>query len=107
MPAGLAQEELQRVGRRLPRDGERWQFGRRRLRLDFAVVAEVVHDVDLPRLELAVHEVDLERVEAERLEHVVQLRLQHRAALLGHIDQPAQVVAQEEDVGLRCHADTI
>ena len=44
-------------------------------------------------------------VEAERLEHVVQFRLQDRTALLARVDQAPEIVAQEEDVGPRGHAE--
>ena len=108
MPAGLAQEELERVRRRLPGDRERLVDG---LGLGFdlggAVVAEVVDDLDLARLELAVDEIGLERVEAERLEHVVQLGLQDRAALLARVDEAPEIVAEEQDVGPRGHAESI
>jgi hypothetical protein len=82
VPAGLAQEELQRVGRRLPGDRDRRRRLGCRLRLPLAVLADVVDDLDLARLELAEDGVDLERVEVERLEHLVQIGLQDRAALL-------------------------
>ena len=72
-----------------------------------AVLAEVVDDVDLPRLELAVDEIGLERVEAERLEHVVQLGLQDRASLLARVDEAPEIVAEEQDVGPRGHAEII
>ncbi len=65
-----------------------------------SLVFEVVDDVDLARLELAMDGVDLERVEPERLEHVVQLRLQQRAAFLRRIDELPQILAQGEDVRL-------
>ncbi len=94
MPAGLAQEELERVGGRLPGDLERRRL-RRRAPAARVVLAEVVDDVDLARLELAMDGVDLERVEPERLEHVVQLRLQQRAAFLRRVDELPQILAQE------------
>src|SRR5262249_22697347 len=105
VPAGLAQEELQRVGRRLPRELQRLRLrlgGRRRGRL--AVLVDVVDDVDLTRLELAVDGVRLERVEAQRLQDVVQLGLQDVAAFLRRLDQLTQVVAEQEDVRVRGHA---
>ena len=103
MATGLAQEELQRVGGRLPGDLQRL---RRRLRLGdrLAVLVDVQDHVDRAGLELAVDGVGLERIAVERLEHLVQLRLAQIAALLGRVDQLAQVVAQEEDVRLRRHA---
>ena len=103
MAAGLAQEELQRVGGRLPGDLQRL---RRRLRLGerLAVLVDVQDHVDRAGLELAVDGVGLERIAVERLEHLVQLGLAQIAALLGRVDQLAQVVAQEEDVRLRRHA---
>ena len=60
----------------------------------------VVDELDLARLELAVDGVGLERVEIERLENLVQIRLQDRAAFLRRVDQLSEVVAQQEDVGL-------
>ena len=69
-----------------------------------AVVADVVDDVDLAGLELAVDEIGLERVEAERLEHVVQFGLQERAALFARVDEAPEIVAEEQDVGPRGHA---
>ena len=44
--------------------------------------------------------VDLDRIELQRLEHVVQLRLQKRAALLRRIHELPQILAQVEDVRL-------
>ena len=88
MPAGLAQEELEGVGGRLPRDGGRLcgggRLGRRRR---LVLVGDVVDDVDPAGLELAVEALDLERVEAERLEVLVQLALADGAALLGASEQ--------------------
>ena len=106
MPACLAQEELQGVRRRLPRERKRRGDGLG-LRLWRAVLAEVVDDVDLPGLELAVDEIGLERVDAERLEHVVQFGLQDRAALLARVDKAPEIVAEEQDVGPRGHAENI
>ena len=72
-----------------------------------AVLDDVVDDLDLAGLELAVDEIGLEWVEAERLEHVVQFGLQDRASLLARVDQAPEIVAEEQDVGPRGHAETI
>ena len=68
------------------------------------VLGQVVDDVDLTGLELAVHEVDLERIEPERLEHVVQLGLQKRAALLGTPRRGA--AGRRSSRGCRCSTAT-
>ncbi len=61
---------------------------------------EVVHELDRAFLELAQNAVGVARVEPERLEHLGELRLQQRAALLGRVDEPAQLVAQLENLQL-------
>ena len=100
MPAGLAQEELERVGRRL---GRRLRRERDRLRQRLTVLDDVVDYLDAALLELAVDAVGLERVERERLEHLVELGLAQPAGLLDRVDQPLQLDAEEQDVYLDRH----
>ncbi len=96
MTPGLPEEELQRVGRRLPRDLERSRWLRSGCR-DL-----VRQQLDATRLELAVDGVQLERVEAQLLAELVELGLSNAAAFLGHVEQYTQVVAEKQDV--RGHA---
>ena len=92
MLAGLAQEELQRVGRRL--DGRRDRGWGRRLLL------RLVDELDAAPVELDVDGVDLERVELERLEHVLQLGLPQLAVRLGGFQEREQFLAPEDDLDL-------
>jgi hypothetical protein len=103
VPPGLPQEELQRVGRRLPGGLER---RRRRLRRPVAL-GRVGDDLDPARLELAVDRVRLERVEAERLEHLAELRLAHGALLLGSLDEACEIVGEQQDVRLARHPRSV
>ena len=74
MPAGLAQEELQRVGRRLERlSYRRWCLLGRGLGLGFALRLD--EQLDSAPVELLVDGLRLEGVELERLEHLDQLDL--------------------------------
>src|SRR5581483_743053 len=99
--AGLAEEELERVGGRLPR--ERGRGRRHRGRLDLGLLDRVHDHLDRALLELAEDGVDLERVELERLEHLVQLGLADAAALLRRLEQSCEVVREQQDVRLARH----
>ena len=65
--SGLAQEELQRVGRRLPGDRSRRRLGRRRELF-------LRQQLDAAGLELAVDAFELERIEAQLLAGLGQFR---------------------------------
>ena len=97
VPAGLAQEELQRVRRRLDRR-RRWR-GRWRL-LDFL---RVVDDLDAARLELAVEEVEVEDVELVHFREVVQLGLPRVARRLARLEQQQDVFVLEDGLDFDRH----
>ena len=99
MPAGLAQEELKRVGRRLGGGGRRRRRRRRRL-LD---LARVVDDVDAARLELAEEQVDLEDVELVRLGDLGELALPDRARGLCRLEQDLEVLVVQDGLDLDRH----
>src|SRR5688500_104634 len=89
--AGLAQEELQRVGRRLlRRDGG--DDGRRLLGLG------LLDELDPAPVELAVERVLLERVELVRLDDLAQLGRLQRPGLLRRVQQLLELVVAEEVV---------
>src|SRR5439155_25224830 len=79
VPARLAQEELERVRRRLYRRHDRRGWGRR--------LGLPVEHLDPALLELAVDAVDLERIERERLQRLAELALPDRARLLRAFEQ--------------------
>src|SRR5215204_233087 len=92
--AGLAQEELKRVGRRLV-DGRL----RRRPRRLFWLWG-LLDDVDAALLELALERLALHLVQLQRLENLCQLGVPDRARLLGNLEQIAQVLAAEDGLDL-------
>ena len=97
VPAGLAQEELQRVGRRLDRlDGRR---GRRRRGLGL-LLRLLRQQLDAAPVELDVHGFDLERVELHRLEQLDQLLLAQLAARLGRFEQRRKLLVDEDRLDL-------
>jgi hypothetical protein len=81
MPARLAQEELERVRRRLRRSRDRLRGG---LRLGL-----VLEHLDSARLELTEHGVHLGRVELVRVDHVREV---------GVADAPRDLRALEDDL---------
>ena len=85
MPAGFAEEELERVGRRLVR--ERHGLGGR--------FGELLDHVDPALLELAVERVGLDRVEPVGLDQVSHVREGDRARLLGLLDEQPQILVVE------------
>jgi hypothetical protein len=91
VPAGLAQEELERVGGRL--DG-----AKRGVRL-----WNRIDQVDAALFELPVEEVRLEQVETLRLDQLVQLGLPDETALSGPLDQLTDLVELEDAFGYRRH----
>src|SRR3954463_13513110 len=97
MPPGLAQEELQRVGRRL---GRRRRWRRRRRLLDFL---RVVDDLDAARLELAVQEVEVEDVEFVQFREVVQLGLPRVARRLARLEQEQDVFVLDDGLDFDRH----
>ena len=95
MPAGLAQEELQRVGRRL--DGEdrrRRRLLRLRLRLGLRRLG--VEHLDAALLELRAQGLELERVEPVRLGQLGELFGADAARQLGLLEEALAVVVLEE-----------
>ena len=88
MPTGLAQEELQGVGRRL--DDDRLSRGSR---LGGALLLD---DLDPALLPSSTKRLHLQHVEIERLEHLVRLVLPDGAAsLLGCLEQMSHVLAAD------------
>src|SRR5262249_7201206 len=59
--------------------------------------------LDAALLELDADQVELERVEPERVEHLVELGLEQRAAFLGRLDEAFEVVGQQQDLRLGGH----
>ena len=99
VPAGLAQEELQRVGRRL----ERLRRRRRRLlgrRLGLGLALRLDEQLDPAPVELLIDGVGLERIELERLQHLDQLDLPQLAAGLRRLEQRRQLLAGEDRLDL-------
>ncbi len=76
MAGRLAQEQLQRVGRRLEHGRSRQPVPQR------VVVAAILDHLDRALLELAVHRLALELVQLERLQHLCEPRRPHPTALL-------------------------
>ena len=93
VPTGLAQEELQRIGRGLVDLRLRW-----RLRGLF-----VVDEVDSALLELPLERFGLERRQLMRLDQVRELADAHRAMLLGRFDQLSYVLRCEDVIDLDSH----
>ena len=97
MPPGLAQEELQRVGRRLGRrDGGRG-WGSCLLLLLGRLLGD---ELDPAPVELHVHRIELERVELQRLEDLLELRLANLAARLAGLEQRGEVLRSEDRLDL-------
>ncbi len=95
VPAGLAQEQLERIRRRLDDDRWRWR------RCNFLLL-DVVDDFDSARLELAVQEVDLEHVEIVRVDQLVELGLAD-AVLRGRFEQRRNVLVLEDGLDFDRH----
>jgi hypothetical protein len=81
MAARLPQEELQRVGRRLLRDG------RRRRRWRGRRLFGLFDHLDPALVELAVDGIGLEQSELVRLEHLRELSVPNRTGLLSSLEQ--------------------
>src|SRR5450830_298870 len=96
MAAGLAQEELKRIGRGL--------VGNRRRRTngcyDFDLV---VGDFDPALLELAVEGVDVVGVEIVELDHVEHLAGADRARVLGDVEKVPNLLALQESFDIDRH----
>jgi hypothetical protein len=94
VPAGLAQEQLQRVGRRLDR---------RRERDDGLGVGGLLDDLDRSTVELSEKRVLLELGELVHLGELGELGHAHAAYLLGSFEQLADLLDEEDvlDVDLR------
>jgi hypothetical protein len=94
VPAGLAQEELQRVGGRL--------LGlHRRLRRRGRLLGDRLLDhLDPARLELAVERLELQLLRLQRLEDVDQLGLANRSRRFGRLQQLDDVVVSQQMVDL-------
>ena len=89
MAAGLAEEELQGVGRRLGHGGDGRGRLRRRRRVD---------DLDPALVELAQERFVLERGELVRLDEVGELVQPDRAGLLARLEERSNVVLREQAV---------
>ena len=100
MPAGLAEEELQCVGRRLESDLGRGGGGAAGSGSPLTSSISSIDRVSSSRC----RRVGVRKLEARGLERVVQLRLQQRPALFGRVEQTQHVVAQQEDVRRRGHS---
>src|SRR5689334_24259494 len=101
MAAGVAQEELQRVGRRLLRN---WLRRRRRRRL--ALLDLRFQHLDAALLELAEDRVGLERLEMQRLENLVEVLVAQRPCLLGLLEQFVQLAGRQDVIDFyRGHRD--
>jgi len=99
VPAGLAQEELQRVGRRLERLGRRgWRLLGRRLRLCLALWLD--EQLDPAPVELLIHGLRLERVKLEGLQQLDELGLPELAARLGRLEQRRELLGGENRLDL-------
>jgi hypothetical protein len=97
--ARLAQEELQRVGRRLERLCRR----RRCLlgwRLRFGLALRLDEQLDAAPVELLIDGLRLERVELERLQQFDQLDLLQLAAGLRRLEQRRQLLGGEDRLDL-------
>ena len=99
--AGLAQEELQRVGRRLVRGLER---GRSGLLLFLRLLDD---DVDPPPLELVEERLGLERVELMSLDQLSKLRLLDRARAFSVLQQSLDVLVLEDRLDLDGHLPNV
>jgi hypothetical protein len=99
VPAGFAQEELQRVGRRLERLGRRRGslLGRR---LGLCLALRLDEQLDAAPVELLIDRLRLERIELERLENLDQLYLPELAARLRGLEQRRQLLAGENRLDL-------
>ena len=93
MAAGLAQEELQRVGRRLVR--ERDGLGGR--------LRKLFDDLDPALLELAVERVGLDRVDPVRFDEVGYVGEGDRTGLLGLFDEEPHILVVEYFLADDCH----
>ena len=100
--SGVAEEQLQRVRRRLLDDRLRRRWRRRRLL--FAVL--VLQNLDAALLELSVDRIRLERVEPQRLENLDEIRVPKRPILLGRLEQLVQLGGRQDVVDFnRSHPD--
>src|SRR4029077_4691254 len=92
--ARLAQEELQRVGRRLRRlrCNRGWGSG---------LLLELLrHELDAPPVELDVHGLDFERSELHRVEQLTEILLAQLTVGLGGLEQPRELLIAEDGLDL-------
>jgi hypothetical protein len=94
VPPRLAQEELQRVGRRLER---RRLLGRR---LGLRLVLGLDEQLDAAPVELLIDGLRLERIELEGLQQLDQLDLPELAARLRRFEQRRELLAGEDRLDL-------
>jgi len=87
---GVAQEELEGVGRRLRREWDRWRH------------TFVLDDLDSLLLELAAESVELERFELALIEDLRECALGKRARLLGGLEQLLPLLARHGTRPGRC-----
>ena len=94
VPAGLAEEELQRVRRRL--DGAAATAG-----VGEPLLLGLLDDeLDPSAVELLVHGFELERLELERLEDLVQVDLPHLPVRFGGFEQRRKLLVHEDRIDL-------
>src|SRR5690242_12669407 len=100
MAAGLAQEELQRVGRGLERLGDRRRclLGRR-LGLGLSLRLRCAQ-LDAAPVELLVDGLRLERIKLERFEHLDQVDLAELAARLRRLEESRELLDGENRLDL-------
>ncbi len=88
---GLAEEELQRVGRRLGHGSEEWGRLRRRGRVD---------DLDSALVQLAQERIVLEWRQVVRLDEVGELAQLDRAGVLARLEERSNLVLRQQAVNV-------
>ena len=99
VPPGLAEKELQRVGRRLDRSGGGRRWGGGLFLLPLGLLGE---ELDAPPVELHVHCFELEDVELERLEELLELSLANVAACFACFEQRRELLRRKDGFDLDC-----
>src|SRR5437016_14265123 len=94
MLAGLAHEDLQRIGRRLDRRSHS------RRRWGSVHLLRLNHELDPPAVELRVDRIELERVELERIEKLDQFQLAQLSARFRSLEQRSKLLVDEDRLDL-------